>query len=119
MNPTTPEEPENGGQDTAPRKRSMGIKPEYKQTPPHYPVAILATAGVAVGAALAIGYCTQRVNSIHTPGLYGTPNWRVLLEDEVKHAFSSEPSDESQGKSRKEATVNPRIESSGKTSGTE
>ena len=37
MNPTTPEEPENGGQDTAPRKRSLEIKPEYKQMPPPLP----------------------------------------------------------------------------------
>lgn len=67
MNPNTPEEPEKDGRDTAQRKRSMEIKPETKPTLPYYPVVILAAAGAATMAALAIEGC-QRPEPIHMGG---------------------------------------------------
>ena len=119
MNPNTPEEPEKDGRDTAPRKRSMEIKPETKPTLPYYPLVILAAAGAAVGTILAIDYCTQRVEPMHTPGMYVEPSLRDLLENAGKHEESSESALESQGKSLKEAPVRQQDGESGKAGSAE
>lgn len=112
MNPNTPEAPENGGQDTAPRKRSMEIQPETKPTLPYYPVVILAAAGAATVAALAIEGC-QRREPIH---MGGTP--RIQYPQRLSGEFNRS-ANSTEKRVHDTAPAHPQDGESGTASGAE